>query len=91
MPTTTEPISVTVFSGVAVSAKSTSIMPGGRVGVFNLAVDSGTNYAGLNLVSANTAFSACDVSGHGFLKISHINPGPEPTSDANAAAIRINT
>jgi hypothetical protein len=28
-------------------------------------------------------------TGHGTLKISHVNPGPEPTSDANAAAISI--
>jgi hypothetical protein len=93
MPTTTKPISVTVSSGVAVSAKSTSITPGDHVGVFNLAADGGTNNAGLNVVSANPAFSACEVSGHeaghGTLKISHVNPGPEPTSDANAAAISI--
>ena len=92
MPTTM-PISVTVSSGVAVSAKSTSITPGDHVGVFNLAADGGANNAGLNVVSANTAFSACEVSGHetghGTLKISHVNPGPNPTSDANAAAISI--
>jgi hypothetical protein len=89
----TEPISVTVSSGVAVSAKSTSKTPGDHVAVFNLAVDGGTNNAGLNVVSANTAFSACEVSGHetghGTLKISHVNPGPNPASDANAAAISI--
>jgi hypothetical protein len=28
-------------------------------------------------------------SGHGTLKISHVNPGPDPVSDANAAAISI--
>jgi hypothetical protein len=82
-----------VSSGVAVSAKSTSITPGDHVGVFNLAADGGANNAGLNVVSANTAFSACEVSGHetahGTLKISHVNPGPDPTSDANAAAISI--
>ena len=53
----------------------------------------GTNNAGLNVVSANTAFSACEVTGHetshGTLKISHVNPGPNPASDANAAAISI--
>ena len=93
MSTTTKPISVTVSSGVAISAKSTSTTPGDHVGVFNLAVDGGANNAGLNVVSANTAFSACEVSGHetghGTLKISHVNPGPEPSSDANAAAISI--
>jgi Hyaluronidase protein (HylP) len=93
MPTTTTPISVTVSSGVAVSAKSTSVTPGDHVGVFNLAADGGANNAGLNVVSANTAFSACEVSGHetghGTLKISHVNPGPNPMSDANAAAISI--
>ena len=26
-------------------------------------------------------------TGHGTLKISHVNPGPNPTSDANAAAL----
>jgi hypothetical protein len=58
-----------------------------------MATDGGTNNAGLNIVSANTAFSACEVTGHeaghGTLKISHLNPGPKPTSDANAAAISI--
>jgi hypothetical protein len=89
----TEPVSVNVSSGVAISAKSTSKTPGDHVAVFNLATDGGTNNAGLNVVSANTAFSACEVSGHetghGTLKISHVNPGPDPASDANAAAISI--
>jgi len=88
-----EPISITVSSGVAISAKSTPKTPGDHVAVFNLAADGGANNAGLNVVSANTAFSACEVSGHetghGTLKISHVNPGPSPTSDANAAAISI--
>jgi hypothetical protein len=89
----TAPVSVTVSSGVAVSAKSTSTTAGDHVGVFNLAADGGTNNAGLNVVSANAAFSACEVSGHesghGTLKISHVNPGPNPASDENAAAISI--
>lgn len=93
MSLTTKPISVSVSSGVAISAKSTSATPGDHVGVFNLAADGGANNAGLNVVSANTAFSACEVSGHetahGTLKISHVNPGPDPLSDANAAAISI--
>jgi hypothetical protein len=67
--------------------------PGDHVGVFNLAADGGANNASLNVVSANTAFSACELSGHeighGTLKVSHVNPGPGPTSDANAAAISI--
>ena len=88
-----EPISITVSSGVAISAKSTSKTPGDHVVVFNLAANGGANNAGLNVVSANTAFSACEVSGHetghGTLKVSHVNPGPSPTSDANAAAISI--
>jgi len=92
MPTN-EPISITVSSGVAIGAKSTSITPGDHVVVFNLAADGGANNAGLNVVSANTAFSACEVSGHetghGTVKISHVNPGPDPTSDANAAALSI--
>jgi hypothetical protein len=82
----TAPVSVSVSSGVAVSAKSTSKTPGDHVAVFNLAADGGTNNAGLNVVSANAAFSACEVSGHetghGTLKISHVNPGPNPASDA---------
>jgi hypothetical protein len=89
----TEPVSVIVSSGIAVSAKSTSKTPGDHVGVFYLAADGGTNNAGLNVASANSAFSACEVSGHetghGTLKISHVNPGPNPASDANAAAISI--
>jgi hypothetical protein len=89
----TAPISVTVSSGVAIRAKSTSKTPGDHVTVLNLAVDGGTNNAGLNVVSCNTAFSACEVSGHetghGTVKISHVNPGPDPASDANAAAISI--
>ncbi|SEC58093.1 Hyaluronidase protein (HylP) [Rhizobiales bacterium GAS188] len=89
----TKPISVSVSSGVAISAKSTSTTPGDHVVVFNLAADGGTNNASLNVVSANTSFSACEVSGHeighGSLKISHVNPGPNPDSDANAAAISI--
>lgn len=89
----TAPISVTVSAGVAVSAKSTSTTPGDHVAVFNLAADGGSNNAGLNVVSANTAFSAAEVSGHetghGTVKISHVNPGPNPDSDANAAAISV--
>ena len=89
----TAPISVTVSSGVALSAKSTSTTPGDHVAVLNLAANGGTNNAGLNVVSANSAFRACEVSGHetghGTLKISHVNPGPNPESDANAAAISI--
>jgi hypothetical protein len=89
----TAPISVTVSSGVAISARSTSTKPGDHVAVFNLARSGGTNNAAVNIVSSNTAFSACEVSGHetahGTLKISHVNPGPDPDSDANAAAISV--
>jgi hypothetical protein len=89
----TAPVSVNVSSGVAISARSTSKSPGDHVGIFNLAASGGTNNAGLNVVSANTAFSACEVSGHetahGTLKISHVNPGPDAASDVNAAAISI--
>ena len=38
----TTPVSVTLSSGVAVSAKSTSKIPGDHVRVFNLAADGGT-------------------------------------------------
>ena len=86
----TEPVSVTVSSGVAISAKSTSKTPGDHVAVFNLAADGGTNNAGLNVVSCNTAFSACEVSGHGTLKISHVNPSlTDAKADADAAALSI--
>jgi hypothetical protein len=88
----TNPISITVSSGVAISAKSTSMNTGDHVGIFNLASQGGGN-AGLNVVSSNTKFSACEVSGHetghGTLKVSHVNPSQEPTLDANAAAISI--
>ena len=87
------PIRVDVAAGVAVSAKSTSTTPGDHVAVLNLAADGGANNAALNVVSHNTAFSAAEVSGHeiahGTLKISHVNPGPNATSDANAAAISV--
>jgi len=93
MTTMTTPLFVTVSSGVAIGAKSTSTTPGDHAGVFNLAADGGANNAGLNVVSANTAFSACEVSGHeighGTVKVSHVNPGPDPASDANAAALSI--
>jgi hypothetical protein len=89
----TTPVSVSVSSGIAISARSTSTTAEDHVGVFNLAVDGGTNNAALNVVSANTAFSACEVSGresaHGTLKISHVNPGSGPASDENAAALSI--
>jgi hypothetical protein len=86
-------ISVSVSSGVAIGARSTSTTPSDPVAVLNLAADGGTNNAALNVVSKNTAFSAAEVSGHetghGTLKISHVNPGPIQTSDANAAAISV--
>jgi hypothetical protein len=89
MPTTTDPISILVSSGVAISAKSTSVATRDHAVVLNLASHSGGN-AALNAVSANSAFSACEVSGHGTLKISHVNPSSQdPTSDANAAAVSI--
>ena len=42
----TAPVSVSVSSGVAVSAKSTSTTPGDHVGVFNLAADGGKKRVG---------------------------------------------
>src|SRR5689334_20609189 len=78
-------IAVDVTDGVALSARSTSTTPGEHVAVLNLAADGGPNSAALNVVSANTAFSAAEVSGHetahGTLKISHVNPGPGANSD----------
>lgn len=93
MPTTSNPISISVSSGVAISAKSTSVATGDHVAVLNLASQGGGN-AALNVVSGNSAFSACEVSGHetghGTLKISHVNPSSQdPTADANAAAVSI--
>jgi hypothetical protein len=93
-PTTSgSPIAVSVAAGVAVSATSTSTTAGDHVAVLNLAADGGPNNAALNVVSANTAFSAAEVSGHetghGTVKIAHVNPGPDSTSDANAAAISV--
>jgi hypothetical protein len=90
----TSPIAVSVSSGVAISAKSTSTTPGDHVAVLNLAKDGGTNNAALNVVSANTAFSAAEIggheTGHGTLKISHVNPSQtEATADADAAALSI--
>ncbi len=93
MSTTSTPIAIVVSSGVAISAKSTSVTPGEHTAVFNMAADGGSNNASVNIVSANTQFSASEISGHelahGTLKISHVNPGPASDSDANAAAISI--
>jgi hypothetical protein len=93
LPASSTPVAVDVVSGVAISAKSTSTTSGDHVAVFNLAADGGPNNAAMNIVSANTAFSAAEISGHetghGTLKISHVNPGPEANSDANAAAISV--
>ena len=89
----TTPVSIAVSSGVALSARSTSMTAEEHVGVFNLAVDGGPNNAALNVTSINTAFSACEVTGHEFghgtLKISHVNAGSGATSDQNAAALSI--
>jgi hypothetical protein len=88
------PIAVSVTSGVALSAKSTSITPGDHVAVLNLAKDGGTNNAALNVISANTLFSAAEIggheTGHGTLKISHVNPSvTDAKADADAAALSI--
>jgi len=88
------PIAVNVSSGVAISARSTSTTPGDHVAVLNLAKDGGTNNAALNVISANSAFSAAEIggheTGHGTLKISHVNPSQtEATADADAAALSI--
>jgi hypothetical protein len=88
------PIAVGVTSGVALSAKSTSVTPGDHVAVLNLAKDGGTNNAALNIISANTLFSAAEIggheTGHGTLKISHVNPSlTDAKADADAAALSI--
>jgi hypothetical protein len=88
------PITLSVTSGVALSAKSTSSTPGDHVAVLNLAKDGGTNNAALNVISANTLCSAAEIggheTGHGTLKISHVNPSlTDAKVDANAAALSI--
>ena len=88
------PIAVSVSSGVAISAKSTSTTPGDHVAVLHLAKDGGTNNAALNVISGNSLFSAAEIggheTGHGTLKISHINPSPtDAKADADAAALSI--
>ena len=88
------PIAVSVTSGVALSAKSTSITPGDHVAVLNLAKDGGTNNAALNVISVNTLFSAAEIggheTGHGTLKIAHVNPSlTDAKADADAAALSI--
>jgi hypothetical protein len=88
------PIAVKVNSGVAISARSTSTTPGDHVAVLNLAKDGGTNNAALNVISANTAFSAAEIggheTGHGTLKVSHVNPSlTDEKADADAAALSI--
>lgn len=46
-----------------------------------------------NFVSANSAASAVQVTGHesgrGSIKVAHLNPGPATNTDANAAAISV--
>jgi hypothetical protein len=88
------PIAVSVTSGVAIGARSTSGTPGDHVAVLNLAKDGGTNNAALNIISANTAFSAAEIGGHetahGTLKIGHVNPSTtDAQADADAAALSI--
>jgi hypothetical protein len=88
------PIVVNVSSGVAISARSECSTPGDHFVVLNLAKDGGTNNAALNVISANTAFSAAEIggheTGHGTLKISHVNPSTtDATADADAAALSI--
>jgi hypothetical protein len=89
----TQPISVTVSSGVAVSAKSISKTPGDHVAVCNLAADGGTNNAApkrsVGQHGVQRVRGVRPRTGHGTLKISHVNPGPNPASDANAAALSI--
>jgi len=47
----------------------------------------------INAVSANSAASAVQVTGHesgrGSIKVAHLNPGPAANSDANASALSI--
>jgi len=88
------PIAVSVAAGVALSARSTSTTPDDHVAALHLAGTGGANNAALNVVSDNPAFSAAEITGHetghGTLKISHLNPSPtDANADANAAAISV--
>lgn len=55
----------------------------------------GTNSttAALSALSSNSAFTAFQVTGtetgHGSIKVTHVNPGPTNAADANAAAVSI--
>ena len=96
MTTMTDPVAVSVSKGIAISAESTSTSADDHVADFKLTLSAGKKggqNAALNVVSTNSAFSSCEITGqetgHGTLKISHRNPGPAAASDANAAALSI--
>lgn len=72
-------------------AKTTSTTE--HAGTFYQAGTSGAHVSALNVISDNPAGSAMQLSGKelalGTLKISHLNPGPDATSDAGAAALSL--
>jgi hypothetical protein len=72
-------------------AKTTSTTQ--HAGTFYQAGTSGAHVSALNVVSDNPQGSAFQLSGTetalGTAKISHLNPGPDATSDAGAAALSL--
>ncbi|MET9150056.1 hypothetical protein ABZX82_02055 [Streptomyces griseoflavus] len=72
-------------------AKTTSTTQ--HAGTFYQAGTSGAHVSALNVVSDNPQGSAFQLSGKetglGTAKISHLNPGPDPNSDAGGAALSL--
>ncbi len=69
-----------------------SVSETNHAATLNMAATKGIG-AAVNIVSSNPEFSASEISGketgHGTLKISHVNPEAGATADQNAAAISI--
>jgi hypothetical protein len=72
-------------------AKTTSTTQ--HAGTFYQAGTSGAHVSALNVISDNPQGSAFQLSGTetalGTAKVSHLNPGPDPTSDGGAAALSL--
>jgi len=86
-------VNVTENDDQALSVQTSSTTAGHHALVTQVTTDGGTNNSALNAVSANTAMSAVQVTGveagKGTLKVSHKNPGPGGTDDANASALSL--